>query len=283
MSLEENLQDLKGKAGGLATSVLAAKEAVGALLVASNRAIADAKQRGGDLVADEVTLTTFVLGSGFEVEITAFGAALDTVRSKLELLPERLENLQAQGENLLGSFSSEGEVLADLIEERYQAFEEMLESQHEVVEDEFNEMVDGVERRAKEVLDSIGEFVEDVLTEKPTEALEEVTDTLTNGLEGAAELVNDVASDTIDGTAERVTDLADHVVESVGTSVEESAQELIDLLVERIASEGFEAVAETQVGAQFTMAMQQYLPALIAANAVAGEVQQLLVTARMGS
>lgn len=283
MTLQESLEELEREAKDLADAAKGTEDVVKDLVTSGQQAIDGATQWARDLVVSSDALTTFVLGPGFEGEIGAFSAAIGAVRSKAESLPECLEALQIRGATLLESFASDSEAFADLIEERREAFEELLETQHELVDDEFEELVGSVEERAKAVFDSIGEFIQDVLVEKPTDAMEATTDVLANGLEDANELVGDVASGAIDGATERITNLADHVTESAAAAVQGAAEKLIELLVQRIASEAADAVLETQVGAQFTMAMQQYLPALIAANAVAGQVQQLLNAARMGT
>ncbi len=283
MILQSSLNDLEKMAEGLTAAATGASTALQGLATEWKQAIDRAEQRASDLVGGQSELATFALGDGFEGELAAFGAATDTVRNKAEALPGQLEALQAQGQTLIESFSADHEEFANLLEERREALEGLLETQHEGVEHEFNELVVSVEERAGAVFDSIKESIEDVLVKKPDEAMQAVTEVLTDGIEGATDLAGDIASETMDETAERVTGLVDHVVDSAGKAVENAVEKLIDLLVEKIASEATEAIFETQAGANFTMAMQQYLPALIVANAVAPKVQQLLNAARMGT
>ena len=91
-----------------------------------------------------------------------------------------------------------------------------------------------------------------------------------------------MASTLVEKGTEVFTDMAGHAQEHVIETITDGVTEMVEDVLEALASEFVGAIAMMGVGASTTAALAPYVPLLVAAKAVAGTINDLLEAMSFG-
>jgi hypothetical protein len=128
----------------------------------------------------------------------------------------------------------------------------------------------------------ISEAVKGQFTGDLDEAFTQLTSMFTETFTQFGDNVTEVASTLVEKGTEVFTDMAGHAQEHVIETITDGVTEMVEDVLEALASEFVEAIAMMGVGASTTAALAPYVPLLVAAKAVAGTINDLLEAMSFG-
>jgi hypothetical protein len=128
----------------------------------------------------------------------------------------------------------------------------------------------------------ISEAVKGQFTGDLDEAFTQLTSMFTETFTQFGDNVTEVASTLVEKGTEVFTDMAGHAQEHVIETITDGVTEMVEDVLEALASEFVEAIAMMGVGASTTAALGPYVPLLVAAKAVAGTINDLLEAMSFG-
>jgi hypothetical protein len=128
----------------------------------------------------------------------------------------------------------------------------------------------------------ISEAVKETFTGNLDDAFEQLTSQFGDLFTSFGDNVAEVASQLVEKGTEVFSDMAGHAQEHAVEAITSGVTEMLEDVLEGLASEFVESIAMMGVGAATTAALAPYVPLLVAAKAVAGTINDLLEAMSFG-